>query len=211
MKVAVISDIHGNLSALNRVVEDFESQDATQVIVLGDIIFFGDEPEECFKLIQELKPIAWVKGNTDDWINLIDDDFNPSNVEEEHMYKEYLRVKDKMSSSSFDYIRDLPSTMSLEIIDTSILCVHGSDLDYYEQIGIMTEPEDLKVIFERMKDKVMLCGHSHRQYFASDSSKRILNVGSVGKSFNKLYAEYMILEIEDTSYSYNFRSVLKGR
>jgi len=46
MKIAVISDIHGNLRALDRVVEDLESHGATEVIVLGDIIFFGNEPEE---------------------------------------------------------------------------------------------------------------------------------------------------------------------
>jgi putative phosphoesterase len=205
----VISDIHGNLGALNQVIEDFKSQGATQVIVLGDIVFFGDEPEECFRIIQALKPIAWIKGNTDDWINIIDDNFKPSNYEEEHMYKEFLRVKDKMSSTSFDFISDLPLTTNLEISNTSILCVHGSDLDYLEQIGLMTEPAILQEIFKRMKKQIMLCGHSHQQFFASDSGKSILNVGSVGRSFNELYAEYMLLQIEDTSYSYIFRSVLK--
>ena len=84
-------------------------------------------------------------------------------------------------------------------------------MDDCEQIGIMTEPAALKAVFDRMKDQVMLCGHAHRQYLASDSGKTILNVGSVGRSFNEFFAEYMILEIEDSGFSYNFRRVLKER
>ena len=110
MKIAVMSDIHGNLSALNRVVEDFKSQGASQVIVLGDIVFFGDEPEGCFQLIQELRPLAWIKGNTDDWINIMDEKCKSVKNENDHMHEEFQRFKGIMRPSSFEFIGDLPST-----------------------------------------------------------------------------------------------------
>lgn len=71
MNIAVISDVHGNYKALKCVIDDIKNKKINSVIVLGDIIFSGNEPQKCFDTIKKLKPLVWIKGNTDNMNELI--------------------------------------------------------------------------------------------------------------------------------------------
>ena len=73
MNIAVLSDIHGNITALRSVISDLKSLKITKIIFLGDLVINGPAPLECFQEIQDLKPICWVKGNTDIWYQEINE------------------------------------------------------------------------------------------------------------------------------------------
>lgn len=68
MKIAIISDIHGNLEALKATIKDIEKKQVDQIICLGDTITKGIHPHECIKLIKEKCDIV-IQGNTDEYFS----------------------------------------------------------------------------------------------------------------------------------------------
>jgi predicted phosphodiesterase len=78
MKIAIISDIHGNNVALMEVLKDIKRRRIEEVIFLGDLVMVGTQPQEVFETIEEIKPIVWINGNTDLWLNEVCDGWNPS-------------------------------------------------------------------------------------------------------------------------------------
>ena len=65
MKVAIMSDVHSNLEALEAAVEDAKSQKVTHFVFLGDIVGYGPNPAECIDLVRSLNPAISVIGNHD--------------------------------------------------------------------------------------------------------------------------------------------------
>ncbi|PKM53995.1 MAG: hypothetical protein CVV00_10040 [Firmicutes bacterium HGW-Firmicutes-5] len=207
MIIAVLGDIHGNFSALEKVIDDMAAQKVDKVIILGDIIFWGQEPLLCYKKIQEIEPIVWIRGNTDDWFNEIDEKFKPLNRMESKIFDEFDRIKPCFDDEIISHIKNLPIHQAIWIEGKHILCVHGSDRRNNEPVGIMMPQEELKDLFERLNYDILLCAHTHRSYIASDTGKIIINVGSVGLSINKGVAEYALLRIEADRIGYEIRSI----
>jgi putative phosphoesterase len=208
MKIGVLGDIHGNYHSLCKVIENMKLNNISNVIILGDIVIWGSEPQSCFEKIKELNPIVWIKGNTDDWFNTIDECFNPSDDRERRILDEYNRVKDQLTYDAINFIRNLPEKQELRINGKSILCVHGSDKKIDEPIGIMTSPEEIKEIFNRVDSDIMLCAHTHRPYIITGNDILIMNSGSVGLPIDRSIAEYGFLTIEDNNIEYGIRRVL---
>lgn len=205
MNIAVLSDIHGNYSALERVLIDAEKCRADAFIVLGDIIFFGSEPQKCFDAVKALKPLVWIRGNTDDWFNEIDEDFMPSNDIEMKVFTEFNRVSPLISHDVGAYLSSLSEKRQIEISGRKILCVHGSDRKINEPLGYMTSAEELKALCSRMEADILLCAHTHFLYSASLSGKLIINTGSVGKPGDEPRPCWCLLKFEDDFFSYEFR------
>ncbi|WP_368666362.1 metallophosphoesterase [Ammoniphilus sp. CFH 90114] len=67
MKIALISDIHGNAVALEAVLDDIKKQDADKIYVLGDLCYRGPEPKRALELIRGLNTEV-IKGNADEWV-----------------------------------------------------------------------------------------------------------------------------------------------
>jgi putative phosphoesterase len=127
MKIAAISDIHGNFKALERVLEDIKDTGADSVIVLGDIVFFGEEPQKCFETLREIDPLVWIRGNTDDWFNEIGEDYMSSNEIEAKCYAEFKRICPLIRPETGHYLSALREKQLIEIAGRKMLCVHGSD------------------------------------------------------------------------------------
>lgn len=89
MKVGILGDIHGNYHSFSKVIEDMILNDVNKVIFLGDLVIWGNEPQRCYEILRDMKPIVWIKGNTDNWFNEIDESFIPSNDRERKIYDEY--------------------------------------------------------------------------------------------------------------------------
>lgn len=207
MRIAVISDIHGNYEALEKVIKDFEIKKIDEVIVLGDIVFRGDEPRKCFETVESLKPLVWILGNTDNWINEITDDFIPKDDKEEEIYELFKEAVGKLAKESIDFIKILPKKQYLDIGTYRILCVHGSDKKINAPIGTMTKTEELHDLFSRLDADIMLCGHTHLPFTATKNNKLLMNVGTVGLA-NKGYGpSYGILDIDTDSFEYSIRNL----
>jgi putative phosphoesterase len=207
MNIGIIDDIHGNYNALKFVIDDMNNNKIDSVIVLGDIIFPENEPQKCFDTIKELKPIVWIKGNTDNWFNEIDENFQPKNEMEDKIHKEFLKVNKVISMDVSQTMKMLKEKEEIEIGGKKILCVHGSDRKINEPIGIMTPQKDMYELINRLKHDILLCAHTHSPYLVAFEGKLIMNVGSVGQPNDEPKASYGILRFDGDNFEYSIRRI----
>jgi len=174
---AIISDIHGNLRALQAVLQDIRSRRIDTIINLGDHCFGALEAEETVKLIRQT-PMYYISGNTDrEILESLDKPSEKENME---------RVKAELSAETITWLKGLPQTLTID--DLFFVC-HGtpeSDNEYLlekvtENGVFVYNDEELMAKTTGIKERIILCGHSHvnRVIYLSDN-KIILNPGSVG-------------------------------
>ena len=191
MKTAIISDIHGNIDAFHRVLEDIEQMQITDLICLGDCIGYGPEPEAVISEVRK-RQIPTIVGNHElavfdrthlDW-------FNPmarSSVEKSIAM---------LSEASIAFIRKLPKSY----VVGNFRCVHGYPPDSARTYLFQKLPAQLIKTFEKMTEQICFVGHTHElEYIEFDGQQvehhhleegrteldpdrsYIVNVGSVGQ------------------------------
>ena len=125
MKYAVISDIHGNLAALQAVLEDARRQGVDRYLFAGDYCISGPCPDECIRTIREIPGAVVIRGNEEKYLeNLIGRD--PSRWTDGQMQVTYWTFRN-MSRESLDYLLGLPHTADLEDAGVNIHMAHCSD------------------------------------------------------------------------------------
>lgn len=173
MKYAIISDIHGNSTALLAVLNDIKARNIDTIINLGDHFFGALEPGKTADILSAI-PMICISGNTDR--EIVD------NTDKEGM----TRVRADLTDETIQWLKDLPKTT---IVDDLIFVCHGtpeSDNEYLlEKItghGVFVyNDEDLLAKTKHISQRIILCGHSHvnRVVYLSNG-KLIINPGSVG-------------------------------
>lgn len=200
MKVAVLSDIHGNAVALNYAIEDLKSLGISKIIILGDLVMKGPMPSESLEILRnsDLEIVAWVKGNTDLWLEEITDSFIPSTKREKELYTYYKYSKGNLEEHQLLFIKELPLECSITLNGIKVLCVHGTPQSIVEAIDGSVSEEEMKRAVKGVNEQVVLSGHSHTSFIGEVDNKKIFNVGSVGNSLdgdNRI--SYGILDFTD--------------
>lgn len=146
MKIAILSDIHGNFDALQRVA----SFEAEGIVVLGDIIGYGAQPEECMRWVLQ-KKAQIVMGNHEACLSgmLPLSWFNP------YAQKAVLWTRERLSTSVIQFIQSLPLVLS----HRGALWVHGSLQAPVEEY--VADISLAKIIFERFSFWLCFFGHTH--------------------------------------------------
>lgn len=186
-KIAIISDIHSNLEALETVIKDIKKKKIKKIYCAGDIVGYGANPNECTNIIRKLK-IQSVQGNHDfscikledvDWFNF----FGQAAL---------AWTNKKLTKENRNFLKKLPRTMSKE----SIFFVHGSPRDpLHEYIYSDFTAWDAKAFFSYTKNNIIVVGHSHRPFVERLGTKMIFNPGSVGQPRdNNPKASYCIFD-----------------
>lgn len=191
MRLAVISDIHGNLEAFLAVLKDLDREKPDLVVSLGDNVGYGAQPEEVLELIRARK-IPSVMGNHELAVAQLADRswFNPSALLSVDITRGLL------SEKSLRYIRTLPSHMIL----AHCFFVHGFPPDSAFTYLFQVEDEHLEAAFEGLEQSLCFVGHTHELVKAycdggncrredltcgfmplSAAVKWIINAGSVGQ------------------------------
>ena len=170
---AIISDIHGNAGALIAVIADIKAKGINKIINLGDHFFGALEPEKVAEILRG-NPMHCITGNTDrEILEKADKDGMP-------------RVLDDLSAESIKWLKSLPKTLS---IDNIIFACHGTPendneylLEKVTEHGVFVyNDEDLIEKTKHIKERIILCGHSHvNRVMYLSNGKIILNPGSVG-------------------------------
>lgn len=176
MKIAALSDIHGNLTALDAVLRHIRSQGADLIVNLGDIVSGSLSPSETVDRLMALD-LPTIRGNHERQLLASDVD---AMRQSDRFAREALRA------DQLDWIAQLPET--LRIAD-DVLLVHGtpeSDLDYF--LETVTEQGCRAATREEVEDRaghgaerLILCGHTHvpRSMRLGDG-RFVVNPGSVG-------------------------------
>lgn len=205
MRLAIVSDIHGNHEALKRVLLDIEKSKIDEVIFLGDLVMKGPEPREVFESLKELKPICWLKGNTELWLskNRTRNESNSSTLKEIELYRSFALKS--LSKDSIDFMLSCPEKHSMIIKNIKMLFVHGSPRSIIEAL---TPEADLKEVIQNVNEDIILCGHSHLPFIKRIGSKVLFNPGSVGCPYDgDPRASYGILNISNLGVSFCIKRV----
>jgi putative phosphoesterase len=182
-RIALLSDIHANLHALQAVWDDLESQKPDAVYCLGDLVGYGAFPNEIVHFIQEYD-IPTIMGNYDQGVGFDQDDCGCAyrDVEDRRLGTMSLMwTRKHTSDQSKSYLRNLPGQIKLLFQEPRLLLVHGSPRKINEYL-YEDRPQDT---FERVaaivESDVLIFGHTHLPYTKSVSGVLFVNAGSVGK------------------------------
>ena len=205
MKIAVISDIHGNIEALEAVLKDIKKEGCEKIFALGDYAMAGPEPEnvvEWFMQNSEKEKITLIQGNTDSMIaNYTEELARNLSVKAPVMAEALKDDYSRITLNQREFLKDLPIELSLEEEGVKILLVHGSPRRNNEDILPDTPMVDVINMLAGVDADVILCGHTHIPCgFQTPTKKTVVNVGSVGRPFtDEPMACYLKLTISDGS------------
>jgi len=211
MRYLVLSDIHSNLEALEAVLRASAAQQYDAVLMLGDLVGYGADPNAVVERVRGLNPAAIVRGNHDKVAAGLDDaeDFNPMAKSAAHWTRESL------TPHALEYLRGLPTGPL--IVDDMIEICHGSpldadlyvvaDIDAARSISVARTPICLfghthVAVSARMDDQHCLYinapqGHPEFPTTISAESKYLINPGSVGQPRDgDSRAAYAIADLE---------------
>ena len=216
MKVAIISDIHGNMDAFRQVLKDIEASGIDAVVCLGDNVGYGPEPEQVIREVRE-RNIPCVMGNHEQAV--LDSEhlnwFNPA------ARISLQKTMTLLSEESFNYICGMKS--SLVIYESRF--VHGFPPDSMNIYLFEVSKDTLEQTFREMKERLCFVGHTHdlkligfdgkvSQYISLQKGtvihfhkdrKYIVNVGSVGQPRDRNNnAKYVIWNTTEDSLEVRF-------
>ncbi|GAB6108193.1 metallophosphoesterase family protein [Fusibacter bizertensis] len=185
-KIAIISDIHGNLTALNAVFEDIQKRAIDRIICLGDLAGKGPHSAEAIDLVKEKCEIV-VKGNWDFFMTEVND----SDVISWH--------RNKIGKMREAYLRALPMYAEFYISGKLIRLCHASPQDVFNRVHKWTPDQMRLTLFEatptlNLESDIVGYGDIHGAYVDSIGEKIIFNVGSVGNPLDFNLASYGIIE-----------------
>jgi putative phosphoesterase len=212
MKLAIISDIHGNLYALMKVLEAIEDEKADSIICLGDLVGYGPHPNEVIAMIRR-RNILCLKGNYD--ASVVDESYTYIRDTPINLFALPWTVNELRASNKF-YLDSLPLTISLEFNGKIIKFVHGSPNSINEYL--FQDEAITASVMASLKEDILICAHTHIPSVKEFSSKLFVNCGSVGKPKNKTPdSSYCILDIDRDGttkalikhVSYDYKKIVK--
>ncbi|QTN00587.1 YfcE family phosphodiesterase [Sediminibacillus dalangtanensis] len=207
MKIAFISDIHGNADALDAVLQDIDAQQADKILVLGDIAFRGPEPKRSIELVRNLNTDV-IKGNADEWVVRGIKEGEVPDKARELMNKERDWTVSQLEKNDVDYLAGLPDHKQLEIDGISIQAFHATPDSLFKVVS--PEADDTTIATNLLKKPadIYLYGHIHKSYVRTIKGKTVVNLGSVGLPFDGVTkASYAMVETENGSVSTTIRKV----
>ena len=204
MKIAIISDIHGNLEALKATLKDIEKRNVDKIICLGDIIAKGVHPKECIELIRKKCEIV-LQGNCDVHFSKEHDNINEM---PEYEQKRIKWNQSMISKEEKEYLLNLPFSEEFYMSGSLVRLFHATpfvnnkailNADSIETKYKMFLPSE-NTISQNVAD-VIIYGHIHHPYMDKIYNKTIINIGSVGNSFDVIRNENKDSNVLETTKS----------
>ncbi len=204
MRIALVSDIHGNLIALEAIFRALKRHAPEQIISLGDVAGFGPEPHEVIAILREHQ---WptVVGNSDHAL------LNPTlNPDAEGLSLAFQEIKlwgsEQLTLEDKAYLQTFQPTVEIELDGTArLLCYHGSPHSFHDEVLPTTPTEQLDEWFGGQEAICLAGGHTHQPMVRRYAGRAIINPGSVGLPYieypdrvrNPAWAEYALLDWDD--------------
>ena len=183
MKVAILSDIHGNMQALESVMADIKENNCEKVFCLGDLAMAGPEPTKVINFVKSQSNWTVIQGNTDKMIA----DFTPEilkNTEKAFPVMGHALADDVLflSDDAKNFLKNLSPQKELNVDGVKVLLVHGSPRRNNEDILPDMPLEKIEEIIEGTDADLIFCGHTHVPAgYQTTKKQTVVNVGSVGR------------------------------
>lgn len=204
LRVAAIYDIHGNLPALEAVLQDIRACRADLIVCGGDVLP-GPMPGESLKLLLALDaPTQFISGNGEAAVLAQLAGVESSTLPEQA--REVVRwTSQQLSAEHQRVIGSWPATFRTKIGGFGeVLFCHATPRNDSEIFTKLTKAERLLPVFEGINSPIVVCGHTHMQFDRMVGKTRVVNAGSVGMPFGKSGADWLLLgpevELRHTTY-----------
>lgn len=183
MKIAVLADVHGNMHALQAVLEDIKSRSPDMAVCLGDLVGYNAYPGEVVRTIRD-SGVTTVMGNYDDAIAnsrlVCGCDYKDEKAAELGV-RSITWTAENTGPEEKEFMRSLPKKLMKEIGGYKVLFVHGSPRRLNEYLFEDVPAEDVLAMMDEAGADVLVCGHTHLPYHRVMGNRHVLNCGSAGK------------------------------
>ncbi|RJQ30433.1 MAG: metallophosphoesterase [Peptococcaceae bacterium] len=210
MKIAAISDIHGNLPALQAVLANIEKQGADRIFCAGDLVGYGPQPNEVIALLKE-KRIPVVMGNYDDAAGFerIVCGCDYQEEREQLLGERSLNwTKENLAPKAKEFLQSLPFQLCVSVEALNLLVVHGSPRRLNEYLYEEFPESELIEMLAQNNADILVCGHTHLPYHRRPGDRHVINAGSAGRpKHGDPDALYALLEITGAAVRVELRKV----
>lgn len=211
MRIGLLADIHGNLIALESVLNELQQEQVDRLICLGDVAALGPQPHEVLERLRELKcPV--VMGNTDDWY------LQPLPEGDNELREIVGWGLQQLTNADLAYLHSFQPVIEMTLeIGQILLCYHGSPRSYHDVIASTTPVAEIRSMFAGYQAGIMVGGHTHVQMLRRYEQGWLINPGSMGlpgvgperedllRNTNVHWAEYAILTLHNGHVSVDLR------
>jgi predicted phosphodiesterase len=219
MRIAALYDIHGNLPALEAVLEQVRAANVDAVVVGGDVLP-GPMPRECLDRLTDLDvPVHFIRGNcelailsqiaagetgTPTYWGTTSGRSLPPELQENNRW-----TARQLSPELRQLIASWQKTITLVIAGLGqVLFCHATPFSETEIFTCLTPSDRLVPLFEPLGVSLVVCGHTHMQFDRMIGATRVVNAGSIGEPFGESGAHWLLLgpvvHFVHTSYDLTF-------
>ena len=207
-RIAIVSDIHGNLPALEAVLRDLEQVRPDRVYVNGDVVNRGPQSKEC---LDRVRALSWpvVFGNHEEYV-LQCRHGTPTREWHSDFWLPVRRLAEHdLSADDIAYLETLPHSRQIALPGLpAIRLVHGSLRALNEGLGFWMSDDELLAAVASAPEPVVVGAHTHRTFERRIVGRWVLNSGAVGAPYNgNPAAQYLLLTGEDGAWRAEFRAV----
>lgn len=220
MRIAILSDIHGNRHALEAVLADARREGASEYWVLGDFCAIGPEPVAVLEQVARLEGLRVTRGNTDRYV--VSGDRPPPDLATVRERPELIQTYADIAASFawtrgyvtargwIEWLERLPLEIRLKAPDdTRILCVHASP-GTDDGVGVHAEQSDDEIasLLSGCDADLIFVGHTHRPLVRTVGEHVVVNLGSLSNPRPPdLRASYVLLDLNDSGTRFQHRRV----
>jgi len=193
MRVAALYDIHGNLPALEAVLDEVRAANVDRIVVGGDVVPGPMTSETLARLSALEVPVEYIYGNGEVAVLAAMAGKDPGRMPEQA--REAIRWTAEQLRPRYEAVfASWPKTIRLDVDRLgAVLFCHGTPRDENEIFTRLTPAARLHSIFDGVDASVVVCGHSHMQFDLMVGNVRVVNAGSVGMPFGSTGAYWLLL------------------
>ncbi len=192
--MAFLSDVHGNLAALDAVLHDLDRLGVKRFYVTGDLLLGGEEPLAVWHRLQEIGAVC-TRGLSDSALGSVDpQSLVPLDEEQRRQARLFADTRAAIGDIVAERLRRLPEHQRIPLIDgREVLMVHGAPADNGREISHdLTDEEILPLLADDPAD-IIVCGATHVPFQRELGEYHLVNAGSVGSAPEGGVAHYTVL------------------
>lgn len=170
MRLAIFSDVHANVVALEAVLRDIRQAAPDALVIAGDLVLSGPRPAETLALLRSLRDAHFVMGNCDAYV-----------VDPAEQAADVCFVRERLSSDDLAFLAGLPLTQSIEIASgRNLLVCHANPLNLEDPIKPELDESLVRPLFNDVTADLVAFGHYHVPFVRSLAPWTLVDVASVG-------------------------------
>ena len=192
--IAFLSDVHGNLAALEAVLAEVAQRGVEEIVVCGDLLLGGDQPLEVFRRLQQVHAQC-VRGLSDSALaSLPDDRLTPRDATQAEHAERFRDTRRALGELALRFLQKLPETLRIPLVDgREIVAVHGSPADPTTEMSHDLSDEEMLALVGDDPADIVVCGASHVPFQRELPEVRVLGLGSVGAAPEGRVAHFAIV------------------